>query len=405
MRILILTLLLTTTLILPVSSPEVKPLITLEIETGPGRLGECVPWVEVRDSGWEVSEGYYIVAGSLYEGPLLEDSCMRKVEDFPYDMYDIYSTGVFGESVRLWNGRTEYRFQPERGRFEECDDVGFLTPFLDHAVVEVVAAEKSIGCFGGLLGKVHYSVAANDGGRKMLRSTFEKGPILENATSRNSAHDVSLDDLIWHLRSLNSTPYRTHSLSDIEWDAADLKACVARVARDLTCLPWQLRDEDEVPPDFESAPVSPSCDQRGFYFMLPGILDRISPGIVRRALLGHTRAGYSTSGHLFTVTVVNDAAEELRFSFGTYGPKQPYNMPWEVEYNGHSFHTYNVELARLLMQLLPRAYEWNEREEKVDLLYVVAWYLGEMRTHNPKTDPISLAGAIPPPAPFTTTHK
>lgn len=49
-----------------------------------------------------------------------------------------------------------------------------------------------------------------------------------------------------------------------------------------------------------------------------------------------------------------------------------------IRYGGSEFRTFSVELARLLMQLLPNDYR-SEREEKVDLLYAVAWQLGERR--------------------------
>ena len=69
--------------------------------------------------------------------------------------------------------------------------------------------------------------------------------------------------------------------------------------------------------------------------------------------------------------------KELPFLYSTTenGP-----FPWTIRYGDAELQSYNVELARLLMGLLPEDEDRTEREQKVDLLYAIAAYLGEVRS-------------------------
>ena len=122
----------------------------------------------------------------------------------------------------------------------------------------------------------------------------------------------------------------------------------------------------------------PTVDRRDVFADLPSQIDAVSGCIVAASLL-HTLQG-GCGYHLEEITVVNGEGDSLVIytSSSPYGPRPPLGLPWTIRYGESEFRTFNVELARLLMQLLPSDYR-SAREEKVDLLYAVAWQLGEMR--------------------------
>lgn len=340
---------------------------------GPGRIGDCldVDSIEIGPS----SVWYCVVGRSLYERNHRE-SCIKKIFEVPFSVEGIDEEWVSsGKAVRLWSGGSLYLYDVKTGVLTEAVNSGFLGSFLFHDIATASGETGHYGCFGGGSETVDHEALDADQALPSLRDEVRPRE-RESKKSGMVINGVSTEDLIWALRSVNQQPHRAPDLLDLDLDQEDLRAYADRVASDRRALEGQeVAEEYDFIARFDN-PSGPTGETIETYEALPRILDTLSPGVLRAALIARRDSWSSTNSSSNSVTLVNKVNDTLHIRFRTDGPDQPFSLPWTIEYGDEVVQTYSIELARLLMPLLPREGEWDERGEKVELLYAVAWYLG-----------------------------
>ena len=333
---------------------------------GPGKPGECVTLQkqEVRfDIGW-----CWVVGNSLYK---LErgGGCVVKVVDLPFHVIGLDHIGWGSDEFLIfWSDQAAYRCRVSGDSLEQINAFGLLSGFLIHPIVRASVTEGHFGCYYRDVDEIDHDVV-----QVTIPSLLhEVGSAGERSEVTRQINGIDLEELTWALRSVNIDPWRAPSIDAFEIDEADLRAYAERVAADI-----EEGDDDEW--DFPDFPT-PTPDNRDIFTDLPALIDTLSPDAIRAALIEHRNRYTSSSSSSYDVTLVNTEGDTLHCSFTSNGPTQPFCLPWTIRYGDEEFQSYSVELARLLMKLLPEKEYRTEREQKVDMLYVIAEYLGEVRS-------------------------
>ena len=336
---------------------------------GPTKREECVT---PPKADFHFDAGFYRVVGNtVYEVDMWTD-CHVKIFDLPFAVQGFDQVGWSREEGFLfWSDGTAYRCDATGESFERIDAAGLLTRFLHHPIEWVSATDGYSGCGGGGVDNVDHEIVEVDAAVPSL--LHEVRPAEERPEKIRRVNGIDLEDLTWALRSVDIDPWRPPSAVEFAFDAGDLRAYTERVTADIK----RLREGSVS--DFVDYPA-PTSDDYDIFTVLPTILDTLSPEIVRAALVAHRTEWRSTSSYSYRVTLVNAVGDTLICTFASDGPTQPFALPWTLRYGDAELQSYNVELARLLMKLLPEKEYRTEREHKVDMLYVIAEYLGEVRS-------------------------
>ena len=334
---------------------------------GPGEIGDCLDRDYAADwfHTWHDGHAYYVVGNSLY----VEDeskACYRKSIDFHFDVVDAYDAE---ESIILWTGSESYRYVYETGAVEYFSPVGALSSFLFYPVVSITALEGSYGCFGGNEESVTHDVVDADAALPSLRHEHRGGEL----NGRVPGGDVGGEKLTRILRTINADPFQLPSFSDFDITDRDIDRYAERF--DTLEDPLDLFNGYE----FYLYDGPMTAERVEFLSQLRHSFDTISPSTLRAALLHNYDLWGSTSSYLVKGTVVNERGDSLFLSFRSSGPDQPYNLPLTIKYRGVEFQTYNVELGRLLYDLLPEN-EWRRGvDQNAMLLVAIANYLDAQR--------------------------
>ena len=334
---------------------------------GPGEPGECVTLGEgeVRF----MFESFRVVGNSLYVRERGAD-CFTKIIDLPFNVHGLDHMGWGSDEYMLfWSDQGAYRCGADGDSLVRIDAHGLLSAFLHHPIKRASATERHYGCHGCSNGEVDHDVV-----RPAVPSLLhEMRPAEERSQGGGRINGIDVDDLMWALRSVDIDPWRAPSVDAFEIDEGDLRVYAERVASDV-----ERGYESDWDYFLDFPPPTP--DNHDIFLDLPAILDTISPETIRAALIGHRNGlDISITDH-YDITLVNATGDTLYCSFTSDGPSQPFCLPWTIRYGDAEFQSYSVELATLLMKLLPENEYRSEREEKIDLLYVIAKYLGEVRS-------------------------
>lgn len=349
-----------------------------------GIVGECVdtadlaPRLSIRANGGR----YYIAGRSLYvdtahrfwgEG---RSGCLVRVADFDFEVLGLDKGGdPSNQYLELWSGTETYRFDLRTRGLERFSVEGLLSSFLLHPIVSATGVKGGYGCHGaGSRTSVTYEAVEVDTTLPSLRHEHRPGSV--GVEGRWEVNCVDLEELTRALQSVNLDPDRVPSLAECLIPEADVTAYTERVRRQV--VKWeeiQERGEDNVLWFDLDWGALPTTHSRDVYLSLASIIDSVSPEVLREALRTHRDGAESTFRRYARVTLVNEASDTLHITFSTDGMRQPFNLPWTISYDRAQFHTYSIELARLLMKLVPESERQRDVSENVQLLYVVAGYL------------------------------
>ena len=361
----------------------------LPFDADSGMVGECVdtadlaPRLSIRANGGR----YYVAGRSLYIDTahrFLSDDrsrCLVKVADFDFEILGLdMGGGLFNQYLELWTGTETYRYDLRRGDVERFTAEGLLSSFLLHPIISATGVKGGYGCHGaGSRESVTHEAVEVDTTLPSLR--HEHRPTSVRGEGRREVNGVDLEELTRALRSVNLNPDRVPSLDECLIPDEDLTAYVERVKREVA--QWeeiQERGEENVLWYDLAWGALPTTHSRDVYLgLVPGI-DTVSPEVLREALRTHRDGSGWTFTSYARVTLVNEANDTLHISFSIDGMGQPFNLPWKITRDTVEFRTYNIDLARLLMKLLPES-EWRrDVNENVQLLYVIAAYLDRTRS-------------------------
>ena len=345
---------------------------------GPGEVGDCLT---ARELGIKRLYQWDLVRNSLYvssnpfnysESP----TCLEKVADFPARVLRIDCNWWNRYRwLSVWTEEGEYQYNLETRELREVEPFGALTPFLAWPLAGIQASTSLAGCNGGRTREIEHQVSDVDVAVPSLRD--EVRPMIDPTERGAAVNGVDAENLTRALQSVNQDPYRLPSFAEFNFDEEDLLAYQERVAENLE----GLRDRA---PLSELAmlvrrPFAPTLDEEDLYVGLPTMLDTLDSDILVPALFARMDAIRISGSTTYTVHLINVAADTLTCIFHRRGSRQPFNLPWTIRYGETEFRTFNIELARMLMKLLPEDRYRDEKEEKLDLLYAVAWRLAVIR--------------------------
>ena len=349
---------------------------------GPGEIGECVS-EDVLSLSPAMGVGfarYFVVGNSLYERQFRKNVCYTKIADFAFQVHGIdvrnYRENPYAV---LWCEDGARRYDLETGAITPYVPSGFLTSFLSCPIVSGFAESGSGGCFGGDIAEAELEPTTDEAPEPSL--LYEHHPAEETRERRT---EIISPELRRALQRLNQSPDYLPSLMDFEIDEDDIRD-YSRIVEDA--CKQQKEDEEEYGDiSFPAQPFTPTCESREAYLSLVSRLDEISPQTVRSALSTYNESIAITVWRSASVRLVNQVGDTLTFSASVEGGSQPFLLPWTVTYRNEEFLTWDVQLAHLLLAMLPeREIERKVREEGVTIvtsysvnakvLQVIAGYL------------------------------
>ena len=338
---------------------------------GPGEIGECF---EEGNLPVRFRSGSFLIAGnSLYQKGR-KSTCFAKILDFDFDVRGLsLSTLSDRRYISIWTGDQLLLCDSWTKAITYSSVTGSLNHFLAYPIEHVSGRQSSVGCIGELRREVDHEIVV---GRASLPSLRDECPLPADQNPIRSGREVSgidIGELTWALRSVNLDPDGAPSISDFLIDGADLWDYVAQVHADVESVDsvekvkWNW---------FHYRRPKATLESRDFFLDLPHSLDTISPEVIRAALLfdqhGWNFTGFEETG----VTLVNEADDTV---FCHYRIGDVLGLPCRVRYHGVEFETFNINLARLVFQLLPEQAREGRDRQNVKFLFVLAHYLYEIR--------------------------
>lgn len=327
-------------------------------------IGDCI---DANDLQVQLQTRRYIVSGtSLYKAPSGSD-CYIKVGDVDNDVVAIHYS-YWRRCLVLWTTDDEFRYYDSSNVIERFSSYGLLSSFLARPIIGLSATRSYYGCFGGSTEEVMHPISTSEDALPSLR--HEHRPSGMDPDRRYYANGVDAEELTRVLRIVNTEPNVVPSLAECDVDHGDIAEYARRVKEGIGTS-WDLAFA------FERKTPEEKNQAKEFYLGLVNRFDTVRPNVVRAALMHHYNLWTSTATMSSTVTIVNDFNDTLLLSFSSSGPSQPYNLPWTIQYGGEQFKTFNIDLARILMKMLPNQDEPVNVEdtENPHLLHVIADYL------------------------------
>ena len=346
---------------------------------GPGEIGDSVD-VEELPIRLE-SRNYRIAGNSLYKMNY-RTGCCFKLNDLTFDVRAIYY-GYTENYLTLWTSDEEYRYDVETSFIERFPAYGLLSPFLSRIVTNISAMRGYYGCFEASEENVTHTITESDEALPSLK--YEHTPAEENHSKGYQINGVGADELTRILRVVNLEPHRVSALAEFDIQDEDL----------VEYASWVKEHPEWLGNDglYWDADTSQAWRARveEFYLGLINRFDTVGPDLVRDAILRQYDMGMSTSTQMYRVELVNGVDDTLRFSFTSNGYSTPYNLPWTIEYNGSSFMTFDADLARVLVKMLPKE-EFEDESLNVEafhkkmLLIAIANYLFAQQEKSIRSD-------------------
>lgn len=311
---------------------------------------------------WEVAD--FIVSGNCLYKLVPQTDCYAKVGEVNGEVVGIdYS----GDYLVLWTNNEEYRCPDSTGVIERFSAYSLLSPFLARPLKSIVAVQGVINCLGSKFDSVSRPVNSATDSLPFFKHEHRSSDLRSKRASQFNGADVG--ELIRVLRIVNTEPNRVPSLAEFKVSKEDLAEYTRRVKEDLGSR-WDFRHNDSDEKDKISR-------AKEFYLGLLPNFDTVSPNVLRAALLDHYNSWASFASDHYSIEFVNDFNDTLSISFITNGPSPPYMLPWTISYGGVEFMSFNVDLARILMNMLPNNDEGEsvEAKENTALLFAIADYL------------------------------
>lgn len=320
---------------------------------------DCIP---LDDKSVRAQVSYYVVSDTvLYKQR--RQNCFEsvvEVADGVVAMHFNWNT----QCLILWTATDEYRYYDSSGVIETYTSYGLLSPFLSRPVKTILASYNVSGCEDSYYEEANISVVDGDKGFPSLRHehrSTEGSPIA-------SSNSVSVTDIGRILRTVNLEPDLPQSLADCNIDEDDFSE-YARQVRDEKGVSFQFfwKEGDST--------LNVAEQEKAFRLGLLECFDTVSFDVIRAALTQQRWTWTTTSRS--ELVFVNDVNDTLYATYITNGGSMPYHLPWKIRYGGEEFYSFNIDLARILMKMLPNRSETMDTEsaQNVHLLHVIADYL------------------------------
>ena len=310
-------------------------------------------------------ERYSLVGKSLYRHVGRKMVQLEKLADLSFEVRGAdlgYSRGE--RVILLWTGASSYRCFVETGAIEPVPSFGLMGKFLARPIVSVSGERLVSGCGGkSVTMKNHEASSRSLPSLRHEITTREKR--LQDELMFNGVSTLEISRV---LRGVNLDPESVPTLADFDINHRDLrlyeKEILEAVEKDRAHQrAWAAYRSDS---SLEARPIrtwtaveDPSIKTADTYLNLLRWYDTVSADVVRAALVKDRLSYLATGSTTLSVLLVNDVGDTLRCTSRSAIHFAPYALPWTIHVAGESYQTYSVELARLLIRLLP--------ERKVDL--------------------------------------
>lgn len=239
----------------------------------------------------------------------------------------------------LWDGyRNNYRYSLKDHKAKRYFPKSPLKFFLASPAEAFTINSGSRGCFHNTSNIVSYE-KLNDSIFATLTLSVNHYSDEEPSKFKNKVNRSSLSKA---LTNINSNPSEIPLLKDFKITAQDKKNYLSMVDSRLK------RKNDDYLDRRKKV-------NKEFYYSVPSMLDTLDKDIIS-TILNQREAMFSTTNNWFTVQIVNQNKDTLSISRNYYISSLPWNLPWQIEYNGLNFNSYSVEFSRFIDSCIPEKF-------------------------------------------------
>ncbi len=256
---------------------------------------------------------------------------------------------------------------------------GPLSPFFSSPITAVIGRAGWYNCIDGTEVDTLYAIDAIPASVPSLRHEVGRWDRPVRETCRMVVGGVELRALENALGFSNSL----FSITDLLFYRCKLNGEVPELRR--------IEEEDRtdsIPTFYGPSIVSPQSLKT--FQRMPDLLDTLSQETVRAALQECEKYRFYLGAVVAEVKIVNAVGDTVRIYSGSM---QPYGLPWTIEFDDQRIETYSIDLARLLLPLVPERTSWSEQNEKIYLIESIAWYLHEVDRMRAEGDDYSLVSS------------
>lgn len=345
---------------------------------GPGVNGECVDAddLQIRLStkgltfvGEKGESCCFNISGNSLYIEYSQSECYLKIGDIHDDVLGI-AYNYRNEYLSIWTCNDEYRYVDSTGLIERFSFYGSLSSFLAYPVKSISAVCGIRNCFGVDEETITHVVSdpAPDSDSTFPSLRYEHKPVTDISDRGSHINEIDAGELARILRIVNVDPNRVPSLGDFDINEEDVAEYIRQVERRIE---WEKPELSRY-----GSTVAEKEKSKEFYRGLLNCFDTVRSDVIQTVLLSLTWSRYSWRG-IYKVRVINEVNDTLLCFMYPSDLRQPYNLPWTIHYDGEEFQTFNVDLARILMKLLPGhdLQPCKEAINKSQLLCDVADYL------------------------------
>jgi len=278
----------------------------------------------------------------------------ESVLDFDVSNYILQSDSV----AILWDGvRDNYLYSLQGHEVKKYFPKSPLNLFLTSPIKVFTINSGSQGCFHNTSDVVSYD-RIND-------STFATSKLSMNQYQGKEYSKfnkkISSTTLSNTLITINSNPSEIPTLNDFNITEQDKKNYLSLVDKRLKGKDYEyLNRKKKVNKDF--------------YYAVLSMLDTLDNNIIS-AILNQQEGVWSTTSNWFTIQIINQNNDTLNITRNYNISSLPWNLPWQFEYNGLHFNSYNVEFSRFIDTCIPDNFRDKGFFDNSILIMEIADYL------------------------------
>ena len=113
---------------------------------------------------------------------------------------------------------------------------------------------------------------------------------------------------------------------------------------------------------------------KDYYYSVLSRFDSLDSKIIS-AIFNQREGMWSTTSNWFTIQIINQNNDTLNISRNYYVSTLPWNLPWQFEYNGQHFNSYNIEFSRFIETCIPDNFMDKGAFDNSILIMEIADYL------------------------------
>lgn len=262
----------------------------------------------------------------------------------------------------LWDGfKNNYRYFLATNSYSKFSYVKPIEDFLFSPIEKIIVIANSSGCFHNYNNRVEYS-------RKDSVLTT-KNFTIENHDSKKKPfrNQISYKELSGVMEALNNNPYYVPSAMAFKFTQKD-KDDYIRLVNKL---------ENETREDLPGQ--SPKITDKAFYLSAINALDTISSPTIE-AILDQPERWMSTTSNHFWVEIINAKGDTLIATRNYYVKTLPGNLPWNFEYKGTNFNSYDIRFSQLVNACIPDEFMDKQAFNNSLMILEIADYLSKKST-------------------------